>query len=377
MLLFLAGLLLSSLLHLLNVDKGFHAENAIAVDLGLPEAHYRDIADRNSFFDRALTAVRDLPGVRSAGMVSGLPLTGETMVNGIEPEGSTGEWISPDKGTVLININVRFVSPGYLETLAIPIVDGRAIESQDRERRVAVVSQRLAAKVWPGENPIGRKFKTGSRVGEVEVVGVAADTYNGRLEDGPTLIAYVPYWLRGPNYGTLVVRTAADPSAFMHLIQRTIWSIDSGIPVPPLRTMSDVVDHALANRRFQMGMATAFGTAALALALIGIYGVVAYNVAQRRPELGLRLALGATRGELLTMVLRGGFRPVLFGLGSGLLLYFTISRFIRSLLFGVTPLDPFTISVASLTLLAAALLACLLPASSAVRVDPISVLRYE
>jgi ABC-type antimicrobial peptide transport system permease subunit len=126
-----------------------------------------------------------------------------------------------------------------------------------------------------------------------------------------------------------------------------------------------------------MGMATAFGTAALALALIGIYGVVAYNVAQRRPELGLRLALGATRGELLTMVLRGGFRPVLFGLGSGLLLYFTISRFIRSLLFGVTPLDPFTISVASLTLLAAALLACLLPASSAVRVDPISVLRYE
>jgi len=200
-----------------------------------------------------------------------------------------------------------------LETLAIPVLKGRGIEPQDRECRVAVVSERLAAKVWPGENPIGKKFKTGSRVGLVEVVGVARDTYNGRLEDGPTLIAYVPYWLRGPNYATLVVRTAADPSLFSHTIQRTIWSIDSSIPIPPLKTMSDVVNDALAQRRFEMGIASAIGVAALLLALIGIYGVVAYNVAQRRAELGLRLALGATRSELLTMVLRRGLGPVLFG----------------------------------------------------------------
>ncbi len=274
-LLFLAGLLLSSLAHLMSVDKGFHEEEAITVDLGLPDTHYQAIADRNRFFEKALSAVRQLPGVRSAGIVSGLPLTGETMVNGIEPEGTKGDWFVPGtKDAVLIY--VRFISPGYLETLAIPVLKGRTIDPQDKERHVAVVSERLAAKVWPAENPIGKKFKTGSRVGQVEVVGVARDTYNGRFEDGPTLIAYVPYWLFGPNYSTLVVGTA-DPSAFMNSIQRTIWSIDSSIPIPPLRTMSDVVSDAFAQRRFQMGLASAFGAAALLLALVGIYGVVAYR----------------------------------------------------------------------------------------------------
>jgi len=191
------------------------------------------------------------------------------------------------------------------------------------------------------------------------------------------LIAYVPYWLRGPSYGSLVVRTTADPSQFMHAIQRTIWSIDSSLPIPPLRTMSDVVTDALALRTFQMRLASAFGAAALLLALIGIYGVVMYNVTQRRMELGLRLALGATRSELLVMVLRRGLRPVLLGLGSGLLLSLAISHFVRSLLFGVAPNDPFTISIVGLVLIIAAVLACLLPAHAAARMDAAMVLRYE
>ncbi len=375
-LLFFAGLLVSSLSHLTKVDKGFQAERAIAVDLGLSETDYQTPSERNTFFDRALQAVRALPGVKSAGMISGLPLTGETMVNGIETEGSTDRWFGRG-GKDNILINVRFASPGYFETLAIPVLKGRGLEAEDRERRVAVVSERLAAKVWPGQNPIGKKFKTGSEVGQVEVVGVARDTYNGRLEDGPTLIAYVPYWLRGPNYGTIVVRSAADPAQFMNEIQRTIWSIDSRIPVPPLRTMSDVVNEALAQRRFQMSIGTAFGAGALALALIGIYGVVAYNVSQRRAELGLRLALGASRSGLLAAVLGRAFRPVFCGLGSGLLLYIAISRFVRSLLFGVTPLDPLTISIASLLVLFTALAACFLPARKAITMDALTVLRYE
>jgi predicted permease len=375
-LLFLAGLLISSLFHLMSVDKGFQAERAIAVDLGLPDAHYREVADRNKFFDRALLEVRALPGVQSAGMVAGLPLTGETHVNGIEPQGGSGSWIGPaTKGTVLIN--VRFISPGYLETLAIPVLKGRAIEPEDRNRRVAMVSERLAAKVWPGENPIGKRFKTGSQVGQVEVVGVVRDTYNGRLEDGPTSIAYAPYWLRGPNYGSLVVRTKSDPTQFMQAIQHTVWSIDPSLAVPPLRTMSEVVDNALAQRRFQMRLATAFGVAALLLALIGIYGVVAYSVAQRRMELGLRLTLGATRNGLLAMVLRRGLWPVFLGLGAGLLLCLAISRFVRTLLFGVAPIDPFTIGAVSVILSATAVLACLLPARAAATMDPAGVLRYE
>ncbi len=375
-LLFLAGLLTSSLFQLMQMDKGFTEERAIAVDLSLPDIPYETIADRNRFFDRMLSSVRAIPGVRSAGMISGLPLSGESHVNGVEVDGSTGDWIDPaNRSNVLIN--VRFVSPADLETLGIPVIRGRGIGEGDRDRRVTVVSARMAAKIWGTENPIGKRFKTGSRVGQVEVIGVARDTYNSRLEDGPTLIAYIPYWLRGPNYGSLVMRTTADPGSFLQAIQRTIWAIDPALPVPPMRTMSEVVAESFAQRRFQMQLAAAFAVGALALALIGIYGVVAYNVAQRRSELGLRLALGAEARGLIGLVLLRGLQPALLGLGCGLGLSIALGRFVRSLLFGVTASDPLTIGMVIGVLVATAALACLLPAIPVARMDPASILRYE
>ncbi len=318
-LVFLARLLVASLTHLLNTDKGFHEERAIAMDLALPGAGYRDSSSRNRFFERALSQLSALPGVRSAAMISGLQLTGESQVNGIEIDGSTDDWLDPITKTPIL-INVRFVSPRYLETLGIPLVDGRTIQDQDQTRKVSVVTARLAAKVWAGQNPIGKKFKTGSDVGEVQVVGVVRDTYNDRLDGQPTLIAYVPYWIRTPNYASMVVRSSADPDSLRLALQRTIWSIDPSLPISEVRTMSQIVSHSLARRRFQMQLATAFGVGALLLALIGIYGVVAYNVEQRRGELGLRLALGAKGGELVTLMLKRGLSPVFVGLGCGLLL---------------------------------------------------------
>lgn len=375
-LLFVAGLLISSLFHLLSVDKGFTEERAIAVDLSLPESQYAIAADRNRFLDRSLADVRAIPGIRSAAMISGLPLTGESYVNGIELDGSGGEWIDPsNRGAVMIN--VRFISPGYFETLGIGMVTGRGFEPADKERHVTVISERLAAKVWPGQNPIGKKFKTGSQVGQVEVVGVSKDTFNGHLDQDPTLIAYVPYWLRAPSYGSLVIRTSLEPPQLMRAVQRALWSIDSALPVPPLRTMSDLVAEALAQRRFQMRLASAFGAGALLLALIGIYGVVAYNVVQRRTELGLRLALGAKPSELLTLMLRRGLQPALTGLGCGLLASVACGWLVRSLLFGVSAIDPVTITTVTLLLSATAFLACLLPASAASRMDPTTILRYE
>jgi putative ABC transport system permease protein len=375
-LLFVAGLLISSVFHLLRVEKGFIEERAFSIDLSLPDAHYRTVPDRNRFFERALTDVRAIPGVRSAAMIVGLPLTGETHVNGIELEGSDKNWIAPsNKDSILIN--VRFISPDYFATLGIPMLQGRPIEARDMSRHVAVVSARFAAKVWPGQDPIGKRFKTGSGVGQVEVIGVVKDVHNGRLDQDPTLIAYVPYALRGPNYGSLVVRTAADPAQVMPAIRQTIWSIDAQLPVPPFVTLAELVNEAAAARRFQMQLSTAFGAGALALALIGICGVVAYNVAARRPELGIRLALGASGGELIALLVWRGLRPAFLGLGIGLLASAGCGWLVRSLLFGVQAIDPLTLAIVALILMSTAFLACLLPACAVARMDPATTLRYE
>ena len=375
-LLFLAGLLMSSLIRLMNLDKGFTEEQAITVDLGLSGARYETATERNRFFDRVLDGVRAVPGIRSAAMISGLPLTADSMVNGVELEGSGSDWIEPSNKNVLL-INVRFISPDYFETLGLPVLQGRSLSPHDRDRHVTVISARLAAKVWPNQNPIGKKFKTGSRVGLVEVVGVVRDTYTSRLDETPTLIAYVPYWVRGLSYGSLVMRTTVDPSQLMQAVRQTIWSIDPELPVPPLRTMSDLVTDALARRRFQMRLAAAFGAGALLLALIGIYGVVAYNVAHRRTELGVRLALGAKQSELMALMLRRGLEPVFAGLACGIALSIACGWFVRSLLFGVTATDPFTMTAVIALLSTTAFLACLTPAYAACKTDPATILRYE
>jgi putative ABC transport system permease protein len=306
----------------------------------------------------------------------GLPLTGETHVNGIELEASDGNWIAASK-TNSILINVRFVSTDYFATLGIPLLKGRAIEPSDMLRQVAVVSERLAAKVWPGKDPLGKKFKTGSRVGQVEVIGVVKDVHNGRLDQDPTLIAYVPYSLRGTSSGSLVVRTAGNPAELMQPIRKAIGSIDSRLPVPPFVSMAELVDKAMSTRRFQMRLSTAFGVGALSLALIGIYGVVAYNIAARRAELGIRLALGARAGELIALMMWRGLRPAFLGLVVGLLASAVCGWLARGLLFGVRAIDPLTLAAAALILGSTACLACLLPASAVTRMDPAKCLRYE
>jgi predicted permease len=375
-LVFLAGLLVSSLLNVLHVDKGFEEKHTTAIDLDLPDTQYPDAPSRARFFERTLAQVSALPGVRSAAIVQGLPLTGETMVNGIELEGSKADWIdSSTKAPILVN--VRFVSPDYFQTLGIPLLNGRSIEPQDRNRKVAVLSERLAAKIWPGQNPLGKKFKTGSEVGEAQVVGIVRDTYNGRLDEQPTLIVYVPFWIRPPGGASLVFRTAGAPQPLIHPVQRAIWSVDSGLPVSEVRTLSEIVSAATAQRRFQMQLAASFGLAALCLALIGIYGVVSYNVEQRKGELGLRLALGAKHAELVRLMMKYGLIPVLLGLGCGLVLSLAVGGLVRGFMFGVTGSDPVTVSGVSLLLILTAAIACLMPASRVIKMEPASILRHE
>ncbi len=374
MLLVLAGLLIHSLWRVLGVDRGFHAERAIAVDLALPGARYSTPAAESAFFDRVLEQVRSLPGVRSAAFVSKLPLEGESQVNGVELDPVDESALDPSQRERVL-INVRFVSPGYFSTLGIPRLAGRDFAAGDRARAVAIVSAQLAARLWPGRSPLGRGFTTGSGVKRVEVVGVVADVHNGRLDQAPTLVAYVPYAAYGPRAGSLVIRTALAPAALMPALGRRIAAIDPAISVPPMRTLADVVAAAVAQRRFQMQLAAGFALSALLLAMLGIYGVVSFSVAQRRHEIGVRLALGARLAQVVRLIFANGLRPVALGLTAGMAAAVACGRLVRSLLFAVAATDPLTLSAVALALSAIAVLACLGPALRAARTDPARVLR--
>jgi predicted permease len=295
-------------------------------------------------------------------------------VDGVEIEGA--EALDP-ASRQLVLVNRRFVSQDYFAALGIPVLRGRPIEAADRERNVAVVSARLAAKLWPGRNPLGKIVSSGSGIEHAEVVGVVADVHTTQLERDPTLILYVPFWKQAYQATGFVVRSAADPAALREEVRKTLQSIDPAIPAPKMRTMAEIIDESVAQRRFQMRVAGAFGISALLLAALGIYGVVAYGIALRRRELGIRMALGARAQQVWRMVLWQGLRPVTAGLAAGMLAALAAGRLIRSMLFGVGAADLFTLTSVAIALACVATLACLLPARYAARIDPSRVLREE
>ncbi len=373
-LLVLASLLTSSLWQLLRTDRGFHADRALALKLTPSAAAWKQPA---RFFELALAQARTLPGVVSAAFVSRLPLTGESNVNQVELEPADRDAADPRSFTG-VEINVRFVSSGYFATLGIPLLRGRDIEPADAERAVTVISERLAARLWPGREALGRSLTTGSGVGKVEVVGVVRDVPSSRLEAGTTMMAYVPFWKRGMRSGEIVIRSAADPAAIMPGLRRRMRDLDPAIAVPEIRTMAGVVATATAQRRFVMELAGAFALCALLLAVLGIYGMVAYHVALRRTEIGVRLALGARLTQLVRRMVSRGLRPPLAGLAAGLAAALAAGQLVRSLLYRVAPHDPLILAAVVLLLAATAALGCLLPslaAARAARRDPAHILR--
>jgi predicted permease len=367
----LAALLAVSLGRVLAIPKGFSAEQALAAAVDTQDG---ERADRLHVFDRALAELRVVPGVRAAALVSRLPLTGESNVNQVELEGADQAALDPATHQQ-IEINVRFISGDYFAALGIPLLRGRAIEARDAGRPVAVVSARTAARLWPGRDPLGRRFTTGSRVGKVEVIGVVEDVSSSRLEQGPTLIAYVPYWERHLRAAELVVRSATPPQAMAPAVRNRIREVDAQAAVPRLRTLGEVVSESVAQRRFQLLLASGFALAAVLLAALGIYGVTGFSVAQRRAEIGVRMALGARPGQVVGYFVGRGLRPVVLGVAGGVAAAVPCGQLVRSLLFGVSATEPLALAAVAAVLVAVAFLACLGPALSAARTDPVVVLR--
>jgi putative ABC transport system permease protein len=272
----------------------------------------------------------------------------------------------------------RVVNPGFFRAIGIPLLSGRVFQDSDGDREVAVISAALARRLWPGENPLGRRFIQGNRTEHpVEVVGVAGDVRGVSLTKTPNPTFYLPYWQRYQSHVGLVVRAGIEPTAMAGAIRREIRRLDPEMPVPTFQSLDQLVDNSLAQRRFQLDLVLLFAVAALALAAIGVYGVVAQLVAQRTNEIGIRMALGARAANVRWMVLMEGLGPVAAGLAVGFVAALIAGRMVSGLLFGVRAADPLTFGSVAGVMLAAALAACLIPARRATRINPLEALRYE
>jgi putative ABC transport system permease protein len=274
--------------------------------------------------------------------------------------------------------NIRTVNSDYFRTMGLSLQAGRFFGDADRERPVAVISQSIAKRAWPGEDPMGKRFHYGPpTLPDREVVGVVNDVRGVSLETGPSLSVYVPYWQGLFFSASFAVKTTQDPVAMAPAIRAAIRSIDAELPLSAFRTMDEVVEGSVSQRRFQTNLVLVFAAAAMLLASLGVYGVLSYAVTQRTTEIGIRLALGAERGAVLRMVLRQALRPVAAGIAVAVPLALGAASWFRSLLFGVSPSDPTTIIAACLVLVLAAVLAAYLPARRAANLDPLTALRYE
>ena len=365
-LLILGGMLVNSFVRLIRADKGFRAPTVLAVDIGLSGDKYQPDAARDGFYRRLFTALSTEPGVQAAAISSALPLQGETWIDGVSTNGGS----SPE-----FQVNVRFVSPGFFRAMGIPLRAGRPLSEGDRGHQRAVISSRLAASLWPGRDPVGRRFTRGNNEW-FEVIGVAGDV-RAEADQAPVAMMYRGYWDWMPYRTVLIARAAGAPQSIAGALRAAIHAADPDVPAPPMRTMSDVLDVSVGTRRFQMLLAGGFALMALLVASFGIYAVVSYSVARRTAELGIRAALGARAGDLYGLILWQGMAPVVVGLLAAAAAAVTFGRVLSSLLYEGDGRDPLTIALVAALFGLVSLAACLIPARRASRLDPLDALRYQ
>jgi predicted permease len=370
--LIVGGLLLHSFVKLLNVDRGFAVQHIVTVNLSLPNNRYPTVEKKAAFLDSVINHVKSLPGVTSTGISNKLPLSGEGGNNLLALENTKVPLVERPIA------DIRGVNPDYFPTMGIPLKSGRFFDEVDRGRKVALVSALTARNVWLGQNPVGKRLHIGADNSPLmEVVGVVGDVRGVSLDKIPSLTVYIPYWQQPYDHGSLAVRTAVDPLSISSAIRDAVHQIDPELPVQTFRRMEDIVATSVAQRQFQMTMVLLFAVAAALLAGLGIYGVVSYSVAQRTSEMGIRIALGAQRGNIARIVLGQALSPVGMGLAAGIVTSIALSRVLASLLFDIVAADPITICGVISFLGAVATAATYVPVFRATHVDPMIALRYE
>lgn len=369
-----AGLLIRTFAALKEVDPGFRSSGVLSLRLAIPRNKYKQDQKVAALCQTILERVRALPAVESAGMGNRLPLSGPSGLSTIEFERSGGQ----EPGSLSATDDTT-ITPDYLRTMSIPLLRGRTFTEQDNidSPLVVILDEEVARRAWPGEDPIGKRVRSGPASPWAEVVGVAGHIRHEKLESDERLQIYWNYWQRARDRMSLVVRTSGDPHVLAASVLEAIRAIDPDQPAFAVRTMSEVVDQSISLRWFNALIVSLFAGSSLLLAMIGIYGVIAWTVKQQTREIGVRIALGANRRAVLMTVLGKGLRMTAAGIGLGVLGSFVLSRFLRSLLFGITQTDPYTFIAVPSLLLIAATLACLLPALRAIRVDPMTALRCE
>jgi putative ABC transport system permease protein len=371
-----AGLLLHSFLRLQAVDPGFDPERVLTLAVDLDPQRYPAPAARSGYYQDLAGRVRALPGVESVAYGDSLPLTDIHMVlRGIEVEGKPR--LDPEQQPM---VGVTAVSPDYFRTLGIRLVRGRGFTGQETAGAppVAVISQSMARKLWGADDPVGRRFRRGRQPEWMTVVGVAADIKHEGLDDASPLVQmYRPFPQEPRPFAFLAVRSTADPATVVRSVRNEVLTFDRDVPVYDVATLRERLDTSVAGRRFNLALLGLFALLALVLAGVGLYGVLAYGVAERTHEIGIRMALGAERQRVLALILRQGLTLAAAGIAIGLPASLLVGRALRSSLFGVTAADPATLALIPLGLLAVALLAAWLPARRATRVDPMVALRNE
>ena len=373
-----AGLLARSFSALAHVETGFRPHQALTFELTLPAAKYTNYDSQVAFYRQALERLNRAPGISAAAMVSPLPLSGNDESTVFHVDNTP---IPPDGLHDMTEYTI--VSAGFFDALQIPITNGRAIADSDTAEStpVVVINESFARQLFPGVNPLGHKVKLGSdRYPTMTVVGVSADTKVLNLRDRPPIGIYVPYTQH--PYPTIessqfVVRSISAPESAVTSVRDAIRSVESGQPVAKIQTMELLVSDALSGERFLLFMIGLFAAMALILAIVGIYGVLAYVTSQRIHEIGIRIALGAQRSDVSRLVLGHGLALTFAGVALGLAGAWAATRVLNSVLFGISSTDPLTFITVSAILGGAAMLACYIPARRAMRVDPMVALRYE
>ena len=371
-----ATLCLRSLLNARSIDPGFQIKNRLAVELDLRTVGFAD-SQAKTFYSQSLGRVQALPGVRSASITNYLPLGFERISQPFRIEDK------PADETRDVVVGAMSIGPGYFQTMGIPLIAGREFGSQDNEKspEVVIINEAISRRFWPGQDPVGKFISTRMDAGHnpvwSEIVGVVKTGKYRSLDEMAEPFLYHPFIQQFDPHATLVVQTAGDPKAMLPTVRRAIMDVDSAAPIVASQTMQEYMSVPLFPAHFTGVLLGIFAGLALMLAMVGLYGVIAYSVAERTHEIGVRLALGAENLDVLRLIVGQGLKLSVAGVGVGLASALGLMRLISSLLYGVSATDPVTFVIAPFLLLLVSVSACYLPARRAMRVDPMMALRYE